>query len=70
MPGQTKPEFNLTSAADLADGRRSWPSFIAVSSDPGDYGKIRVLQLPQGVTINGPDQVQNTIESNAASRSS
>jgi uncharacterized protein len=63
VPGQTKPEFNLTSA--LISRRSSkLASFIAVSSDPGDYGKMRILQLPQGVTINGPTQVQNTIESN------
>jgi uncharacterized membrane protein (UPF0182 family) len=67
MPGQTKPEFNLTSA--LISRRSSkLASFIGVSSDsaPGDYGKIRVLQLPQGVTINGPTQVANTVESNSA----
>ncbi len=36
-----------------------------VSGDPEDYGKIRVLELPQGVTINGPVQASAAIESNA-----
>jgi len=37
---------------------------MAVSSDPlKDYGKIRVLQLPSNTTIPGPQQVQNTFES-------
>ena len=36
-----------------------------VSSDPGpDYGKIRVLTLPKQISILGPVQVQNQIESN------
>src|SRR4051794_5900237 len=64
VPGQRRPEFNLTSA--LISRRSSkLASFVSVSSDPGDYGTIRILQLPQGVTINGPTQVQNTIESNS-----
>jgi uncharacterized membrane protein (UPF0182 family) len=64
IPGQTKPEFNLTSAM-ISRRSSKLAAFIGVSSDPGDYGKIRILQLPQGVTINGPTQVQNTIESNS-----
>ncbi len=36
---------------------------MAVSSDPGNYGEFQVLRLPKGVTINGPVQVQNLIES-------
>jgi uncharacterized membrane protein (UPF0182 family) len=63
VPGQNEPEFNLTSA--LISRRSSkLASFISVSSDPSDYGKIRILQLPQGVTINGPDQVESTLEGN------
>ncbi|MDO8732774.1 MAG: UPF0182 family protein [Actinomycetota bacterium] len=63
MPGQLAPAFSLTST--FAPSRRqTLAGFMAVSSDPlKDYGKIRVLQLPSNTTIPGPQQVQNTFES-------
>lgn len=63
MPGQSAPAFSLTST--FAPSRRqTLAGFMAVSSDPlKDYGKIRVLQLPSNTTIPGPQQVQNTFES-------
>jgi uncharacterized membrane protein (UPF0182 family) len=39
-------------------------AFMYVSGDPQNYGQIKVLELPQGVTINGPVQAAATIESN------
>jgi len=62
-PGQSGPNFNLTSAL-IAKGSSKLASFVSVSSDPGDYGTIRVLTLPQGTTINGPVQARNTITAN------
>jgi len=62
-PGQSGPNFNLTSAL-IAKGSSKLASFVSVSSDPGDYGAIRVLTLPQGTTINGPVQARNTITAN------
>ncbi|WP_131784944.1 UPF0182 family membrane protein [Protofrankia symbiont of Coriaria ruscifolia] len=62
--GQSQPSFNLTSPL-LARGSSKLAAYMAVSSDPGNYGEFQVLQLPKGVTINGPVQVQNLIESNA-----
>ncbi|MDP2014109.1 MAG: UPF0182 family protein, partial [Actinomycetota bacterium] len=63
MPGQLAPAFSLTTT--FAPSRRqTLAGFMAVSSDPlKDYGKIRVLQLPSNTTIPGPQQVQNTFES-------
>jgi len=63
MPGQLAPAFSLTST--FAPSRRqTLAGFMAVSSDPlKDYGKIRVLQLPSNTSIPGPQQVQNTFES-------
>ena len=63
MPGQLAPAFSLTST--FAPSRRqTLAGFMAVSSDPlKDYGTIRVLQLPSNTTIPGPQQVQNTFES-------
>jgi uncharacterized membrane protein (UPF0182 family) len=62
LPGVTRPEFSLTSTF-VARGRSNLTAFAAVSSDPGDYGTIRVLQLPKTTAIPGPGQVANTFES-------
>jgi hypothetical protein len=65
LPGRDSPSFNLTSP--LISRRSSkLAAYVAVSSDPGTYGQFQVLQLPQGITINGPLQVQNLIESDGA----
>ncbi|OLE20832.1 MAG: hypothetical protein AUG49_23535 [Catenulispora sp. 13_1_20CM_3_70_7] len=60
MPGQPAPTFSLTSTLVPAN-RSNLAAFMAVDSDPGpDYGKIRVLELPSGTAVKGPEQVQNT----------
>lgn len=57
------PVFSLTSVL-VANNRPNLTAFVAVSSQPGvDYGRLRVLQLPRNVTVDGPGQVQNTFES-------
>ena len=64
MPLQSSIQFNLTSAL-VANKRPNMSAYMYVSSDPGpDYGKIRVLALPKQISILGPVQVQNQIESN------
>jgi uncharacterized membrane protein (UPF0182 family) len=64
MPGTTAPAFSLTSTFVARNGT-NLTAFASVSSDPGDYGKIRVLELPKTTNIDGPGQVANTFESNA-----
>jgi uncharacterized membrane protein (UPF0182 family) len=62
-PGENAPHFNLTSP--LINRKSSkLAAYVSVSSDPENYGQFEVLQLPEGVTINGPTQVQAAIESN------
>ncbi|WP_328444589.1 UPF0182 family protein [Amycolatopsis sp. NBC_00438] len=65
-PGQTKPTFQLTSSLTGLQ-RQYLASWMSVSSDPVDYGKIRVLQLPSAATgatqVDGPVQVQNRFQS-------
>jgi uncharacterized membrane protein (UPF0182 family) len=63
LPGQSSPNFNLTTPL-ISQRAPKLSAFMYVSSDPGDYGKIRILELPQGVTINGPVQASASIESN------
>ncbi|MEV6880026.1 UPF0182 family protein [Amycolatopsis sp. NPDC051128] len=65
-PGQNRPTFQLTSSLTGLQ-RQYLASWMSVSSDPEDYGKIRVLQLPTGATgasqVDGPVQVQNRFQS-------
>ncbi|MGB8961643.1 MAG: UPF0182 family protein, partial [Pseudonocardiaceae bacterium] len=57
-------EFQLTSP--LVSLRRPFlASYISVGSDPADYGKIRVLELPGDSQTLGPEQVQNRFVSSA-----
>jgi uncharacterized membrane protein (UPF0182 family) len=63
MPGTGGARFSLTSTF-VANNSTNLTAFAAVSSDPGDYGTIRVLELPKDTVIDGPGQVANTFESN------
>ena len=58
FPGQDEKRFQLsTSFTGL--NRPNLASFASVSSDPDDYGVIRVLKLPRNNPPNGPGQVAN-----------
>jgi len=64
-PDGTGPaEFQLTSA--LVSLRREFLSaYVSVSSDPENYGKIKVLELPTDSQTLGPQQVQTRFDSSA-----
>jgi uncharacterized membrane protein (UPF0182 family) len=62
FPTTDAARFSLTSTF-VARGRSNLTAFAAVSSDPTDYGVIRVLQLPKGTVIPGPGLVANQFES-------
>jgi uncharacterized membrane protein (UPF0182 family) len=66
MPGQTSPEFSLTTSL-TPRGRANMAAFMQVDSNPQSkgYGTIRVLALPQNTAIRGPQQVQADFESDA-----
>ena len=58
FPGQPRASFRLsTSFTGL--NRPNLAAFASVSSDPADYGQIRILQLPRSNPPNGPGQVAN-----------
>ncbi|MFC5280920.1 UPF0182 family protein [Arcanobacterium canis] len=74
MPGQKAPEFSLTSSF-IPGGttqRNIMNGFFAASGDAGSeagkkadtYGKLRLLDLPRGLTIPGPGQAENTMVTN------
>ena len=62
--GPGPAQFQLTSA--LVSLRRPFlAAYISAASDPQDYGKIRVLELPGQSQTLGPEQVQNRFLSSA-----
>ena len=65
-PGESQPTFQLTSSLTGLQ-RQYLASWMSVSSDPEDYGTIRVLKLPTGASgatqVDGPVQVQNRFQS-------
>nr|WP_275107069.1 UPF0182 family protein [Nocardia arthritidis] len=58
-----KPTFNLTSAM-VGFNRQYLSAYISVHSDPDNYGKFTVLQLPTDTQTQGPQQTQNTMTIN------
>ena len=64
FPGRQESSFSLTSAF-VARSASNLTAFMSVSSDPDDYGQIRVLQLPKNTAIPGPGQVANQFESDS-----
>lgn len=64
VPGQDRAEFNLATSLNFRQ-RPNLAAFVAASSDPGDYGTIRVLDLPSQTVINGPGNVESAIQSDS-----
>ncbi|RBY96506.1 membrane protein [Blastococcus sp. TF02-8] len=58
-PGETETTFQLTSALN-AFNRQNLSSFVSASSDPESYGKLQVLRLPGNTPFKGPQQVQQS----------
>ncbi|MFZ2178314.1 MAG: UPF0182 family protein, partial [Rhodococcus sp. (in: high G+C Gram-positive bacteria)] len=54
------PSFRLASAM-VGFNREFLSAYISVHSDPENYGKIEVLQLPTDSITQGPQQIQNSM---------
>jgi uncharacterized membrane protein (UPF0182 family) len=67
LPGRTAQTFSLTSTF-TPSGRGSLAAFLSVDSDATspDYGRLRVLELPAGASVDGPRQVQGSLNSTYA----
>ncbi|NYI87334.1 hypothetical protein HNR02_000657 [Amycolatopsis endophytica] len=67
-PGQTGTTFQLTSPLTALQ-RQYLAAWMTVSSDPKDYGAIKVLRLPTTAAgnsqVDGPVQVQNRFQSDS-----
>jgi uncharacterized protein len=58
--GTTKPSFRLTTAM-VGYNREFLSAYISAHSDPENYGKLTVLQLPTDTLTQGPQQIQNSM---------
>ena len=57
VPGAPREELQLTTVFNAAD-RPNLTAFMAASSDPEDFGTMRVLRLPSDTLIDGPGQTR------------
>ncbi|WP_238993315.1 UPF0182 family protein [Nocardioides caldifontis] len=66
-PVEENPVFSLTSVY-VPTNRSNLASFISVNSDAtsDDYGKIRILRLPDETQVQGPSQIANTFAADQA----
>ena len=46
--------------------RTNLSSFLTAKADPSNYGKLEAFVMPQGLNVNGPVQVANSIQSDPA----
>jgi hypothetical protein len=73
LPGETSEHFVvITPFVPVSSNNRETRlvSFLAASSDPGQYGKLSAFTMPQGATVRGPVQVDNDINKTSAISSS
>ncbi|KIH99926.1 hypothetical protein LP52_04410 [Streptomonospora alba] len=68
-PGEDDADFSITSTF-VPRGRENLAGFLAVNSDATeqDYGKLRILKLPQDTVVMGPGQVQAQFSADDAIR--
>jgi uncharacterized membrane protein (UPF0182 family) len=56
VPGAQTEQFQLV-VPFVPAGRPNMVAWMAASSDPENYGAVTVFQLPEGSTVEGPQQV-------------
>lgn len=59
-PATAQPSFRLATAM-VGYNREFLAAHISADSDPDNYGKITVLQLPTDTLTQGPQQIQNSM---------
>ncbi|MGV9254053.1 UPF0182 family membrane protein [Streptomyces sp. NPDC003697] len=67
MPGESAQAFSLTTTM-TPNGRDNLSAFMSVNAEAGtaDYGRLTILKLPTGKTIDGPKRVQSQFNSEPA----
>ncbi|MEU1037448.1 UPF0182 family protein [Streptomyces sp. NPDC005551] len=64
LPGKDSQAFSLTTTL-TPNGRDNLSAFMSVNAEAGteEYGKISILKLPTGRTVDGPKRVQSQFNS-------
>ncbi|MFD8737218.1 UPF0182 family protein [Streptomyces sp. NPDC059618] len=64
LPGDSSQAFSLTTTM-TPNGRDNLSAFVSVNAEAGTpgYGKISILKLPTGRTVDGPKRVQSQFNS-------
>jgi uncharacterized membrane protein (UPF0182 family) len=69
LPGSTRQSFVLLTPfvpVGSSTERQNLTAYMTASSDPQDYGTLRVYETPFGQTVDGPGLITNAIRSNPA----
>jgi uncharacterized protein len=69
LPGSTQQSFMMLTPfvpVSTSAERQNLTAFMTASSDPQDYGALRVFETPAGQTVDGPALIANAIRSNVA----
>jgi uncharacterized protein len=61
LPGETQPEF-LLSSAFIARERQNMTALLVARSDMPSYGELLLLEMPRDEQVRGPSQLQSIIE--------
>ena len=65
LPGEPEAEFLLTTAL-VPLGRQNLAALLAARSDPEVYGELRLLEVPVGDEVPGPELVEARVEQDPA----
>jgi uncharacterized protein len=63
LPGQTQPKFSLVMPF-TPNNKQNMVAYMAVGSDPDNYGQMTLFSLDPSRTIDGPTQVNSRILAN------
>jgi len=69
LPGSTQQSFMLLTPfvpVSTSAERQNLTAYMTASSDPQDYGALRVYETPAGQTVDGPALIANAIRSNVS----
>jgi uncharacterized protein len=61
LPGDVAEQFVLFQPFTPFGRPNQMVSYLAAGSDPGQYGKLTVVQFPPGENVSGPSQVRSLI---------
>jgi uncharacterized protein len=68
LPGETEPSFLILQPfvpVSAGNKQTRLVSFMVAKSDPGTYGEMTAFEMPEGLQVDGPVQVDNEINSTA-----